>query len=56
VQQFQRSSLNIAMKFQRVEALARQLLIREEKNIEAAPKAAEKKGPGDESRRSASLR
>jgi hypothetical protein len=37
VQQFRRSSLNIAMKFQRVDALARQLLITQEKNIEAAP-------------------
>jgi hypothetical protein len=46
VQQFQRSSLNIAVKFQCVEPLARQLLIREEKNIEAAPKAAKKEGTG----------
>jgi hypothetical protein len=38
--------LNIAVKFQRVEALARQLLIRKEKNIKAAPKAAKKEGTG----------
>jgi hypothetical protein len=55
VQQSRRSSLNIALEFQSVEALARQLLIREEKNIEAALGRRKKKEPGDESRRSASL-
>jgi hypothetical protein len=48
---------NIALKFQSVEALARQLLIREEKKM---PKprwgGRKKKEPGDEGRCSASLR
>jgi hypothetical protein len=46
VQQSRRSSLNIALEFQSVEALARQLLIREEKNIEAALERRKKEGTG----------
>jgi hypothetical protein len=48
-------SLNIAVKFQRVEALARQLLIREEKISKPRWSGGKKKESGDEGRRSASL-
>jgi hypothetical protein len=46
VQQSWQSSLNIALEFQSVEALARQLLIREKKNIEAALGRRKKEGTG----------
>jgi hypothetical protein len=55
VQQSRRSPLNIALEFQSVEALARQLLIREEKKSKPRWGGGKKREPGDESRRSASL-
>jgi hypothetical protein len=46
VQQSWLAPLNIALEFQSVEALARQLLIREMKNIEAALGRLKKEGTG----------
>jgi hypothetical protein len=46
VQQFQWLSLNIAMKFQRVEALARQLLIKEKEKYRSRAEGGRKEGTG----------
>jgi hypothetical protein len=46
VQQFRRLSLNIALKFQSVEALARQLLIREQKTSKPRWGGGKKEGTG----------